>query len=337
MDSYYEEVPVLKIKLDIENPRIALMLQSYGPNVTAEAIALALGSGSGETTGTTFSGLRESIKTNGGVIHPIILNKKSDDEYTAIEGNTRVQIYREFEEQKVPGNWKTIRSIVYSNMDDEHIHAIRLQSHLVGPRDWDPYSKAKYLNYLSNSQKLSLNEIIDYCGGKKGEILSMITAYNDMETFYRPLLTADDEFDPRMFSYFKELIESKNRIDSLIANGFTKSDFAKWVLNGNINTASSVRKLPVILGDKKAKEVFLKSNIIEAQKLIDVPWGPGGLIENATYIQLANELIKKLANLPWSDIRKMMNDSESPERDILIDLKENIEDFLKNIKLNAEE
>ncbi len=255
MDSFYEEVPISKINLDLKNPRISLVIERYGENVSAEAISLALGSYNGETSGTTFSTLKESIKQNKGVIHPIILNKVGD-EYTVIEGNTRVQIYKEFQEEKVDGNWQSIRSIVYEDLDESRIHAIRLQSHLVGPRDWDPYSKAKYLNYLSNSQKLSTSEIISFCGGNKNEVSSMISAYLDMEKYYRAQLSSDDEFDQRKFSAFKEL-QNKKIVDALFLNGYTKKDFARWVIEGNIDTMQGVRKIPAILSNKDAKEAFL--------------------------------------------------------------------------------
>jgi len=132
----------------------------------------------------TFDSLYESIKTNGGVIHPIILNKIHDGSFVVVEGNTRVQIYRELRNRNALGDWDRISSIIYKNLPAEQIHAIRLQSHLVGPRDWDPYSKAKYLNYLYNTENMPINQIIAFCGGKAAEVQKMIKAYNDMEQYY---------------------------------------------------------------------------------------------------------------------------------------------------------
>jgi len=336
MDSYYEEVPIDKIKLDYDNPRIALVIERYGENVTAEAVALALGSFSGGTPGgTTFNSLKESIKQNKGVIHPIVLNKVGE-EYTVIEGNTRVQIYRDFDEQGVEGNWKKIKSIVYEDLPEDKIHAIRLQSHLVGPRDWDPYSKAKYLDYLSNSEKLSTSEIISFCGGNKNEIIAMINAYRDMEKFYRPQLAADDEFDQRKFSAFREL-QNKKIVDALIANQFTKKDFAKWVIDGNIDTMQGVRKIPAILSNKRAKEVFLKETVSEAIKHIDVPDTTGGLLANANYLQLSTLLVKKLANLPFAEVKRLSDIELSTDRDILLDLKYTLDDIIEYISSTNEE
>ena len=144
--STYEILPIEKLTLDLHNPRIRQYMDMYGDNVTAEGIALALsGSGSSDST-TSFSSLKESIRVHRGIIHPIIVNHATaDDKYIVIEGNTRLQIYKDFYRKTQDDIWKEIRCIVYENLEKNEVDAIRLQSHLVGPRDWDPYSKAKYL------------------------------------------------------------------------------------------------------------------------------------------------------------------------------------------------
>ncbi len=81
----------------------------------------------------SYESLKESIRVNGGIIHPIVVKKNAQNEYVVIEGNTRVQIYKKFISEGIPGNWSTIQAIVYDNLDSEIIHSIRLQAHLVGP------------------------------------------------------------------------------------------------------------------------------------------------------------------------------------------------------------
>ena len=87
------------------------------------------------------------------------------------------------------------------------MHSIRLQAHLIGPREWDPYSKAMYLNHLANVEHMPMNTLISFCGGssKASEIRNMIAAYNDMETYYRPLCDDDSQFDIKKFHGFVEL------------------------------------------------------------------------------------------------------------------------------------
>jgi hypothetical protein len=269
-------MPILKmlavddVLLDVGNPRIARVLEKYGDTPNAEQINLALGGGSpssldGDKSGTTFQSLKESIRTNGGVINPIIVNLRPDGVLVVIEGNTRVAIYRDFKRQNLQGDWSLIPALVHENLDLSEQDAIRLQAHLVGPRQWDPYSKAKYLNYLRNCEHLSLNKVIDFCGGRKQEVLSYIDAYNDMETYYRPILEDESDFDPTRFSAFVEL--QKQRVQQAIVNaGYDKKTFSRWVDERLIDPLATVRDLPRILDNKRSREKFLHEGAKDALK-----------------------------------------------------------------------
>lgn len=323
---------VNEIELDIDNPRIAMMIEMRQGEITAEDIMLALGvgSGRGESLGTSYLSLKESIKTNSGIIHPIIVNKTGPDKYTVIEGNTRVQIYRELKNDKVKGNWDMIPSMVYDNLDQATIDAIRLQAHLVGPRDWDPYSKGKYLNFLYSNENLTLAQIVDFCGGNKTEVNNYIKAYNDMESHYRPLLDSDDEFDPTRFSAFVELQKSTIR-QSIVSNGFTVKDFSQWIIDGKIGPLQNVRSLPRVLSNPKSREVFLKENISEALKVLAVPTTAIGLAD-ASIEQLAAEICKKIANAPYEYIKKLRSGSLDDAKDIIIESKEMLISLCQDIE-----
>jgi ParB/Sulfiredoxin domain len=149
----HELIAIDQIELDTRNPRIAKFLEIYSGEPTAEQIFIALGAGGDEKDtegGPNFDKLRQSIITNEGIIQPIIVNRLSEGRNVCIDGNTRLALYRSFQDEKIKGDWKNIPCIVYNDLDEEDIDAIRLQAHLVGPRQWDPYSKAKYLSYLRN-------------------------------------------------------------------------------------------------------------------------------------------------------------------------------------------
>ncbi|MCL5281983.1 MAG: ParB/Srx family N-terminal domain-containing protein [Planctomycetes bacterium] len=86
-------IPVDQLELDLCNPRIARMLEMFDPmQITSEQIALALGAGDSQEgdTYTTFYSLKESIRTHGGIIQPIIVNELTDGRLVVIEGNTRL-------------------------------------------------------------------------------------------------------------------------------------------------------------------------------------------------------------------------------------------------------
>lgn len=299
----FECVPVDKLTLDTKNPRIAKWVEMYGDNITSEDMSLALGAESGpsEESSTTFYSLRESIKTNGGIIHPIIVNREPSGRLVVIEGNTRALIYREFLGQGIAGNWATIPAMVYNALSEKDIDAIRLQAHLVGPRAWDSYSKAKYQDVLRNAEHLTLAQVVDFCGGRKKEVLDYVEAYHDMEAHYRPLLDSDDQFDATRFSAFVELQRSRVK-ESLLSTRFTKRDFATWVKDGLLMPLNTVRQLPRILGNSESREVFLRDGAQEAMKVSDVP-APDDALRNASLEQLAREVIRRVFTMSYSDLQ----------------------------------
>ena len=307
--SNYIELPVNSIQLDIDNPRIARGLAHYG-EITSDLMALLLGS-----TSESCASLRESIRENGGIIHPIVVNKKPDGTYVVIEGNTRLQIYKDFIKNGEPGDWSKIRAIVYDNLTSDNLHAIRLQAHLIGPREWDPYSKALYLNHLANVEHMPMATLISFCGGnsKAAEIRNMIAAYNDMENYYRPLCGDDSEFDVRKFHGFVEL-QNRNIIDSLTAHGFTKKDFSQWMIDDRFSTLQDVRRLPEILNSKRAFDVFLKENSREAKKILSIEEITIDKLKDVPYELLAQELSKRMTNIPLKEVHHLRDDVDYSEK-----------------------
>lgn len=330
----YQDLPIDDAKLDMNNPRIAKWVEMYGNNPSADQISLALGVGEsqGDSGGTTFQSLKASIRTNGGIIHPILVNCNGSKDLIVIEGNTRLAIYKEFRTQQVEGHWDTIPSIVHDNLSNEQIDAIRLQSHLVGPRAWDPYSKAKYLNHLSNSNNLTLGQIVDYCGGKETEVANYIAAYQDMESHYRPLLASDDEFDPTRFSGFVEL--QRPRVLNALSNaGFGKQDFAGWIINQSIHKNEAVRALPKILGNVKSREIFLTKGKRSAEKALlalETPSSDAALRE-ASLEQLAEQLTRRIAGLEYQDFSGLKNSPDSDEVQTLIEVKDQLVQLCSDI------
>ena len=269
--SEHKRMNINELELDVDNPRIRRFLEIYDGEPSAEQMAIALGFGEDKSTssGTSFFSLKESIRSNGGIIHPIIVNKRRDGRNIVVEGNTRLAIYREFDHKGVPGNWKSIPTIMFNELPINEIDAIRLQAHLVGPREWDPYSKAKYLHHLSETEGMPFSQLVDYCGGRRADIERSISAYEDMEEFYRPIVVAEqDDFDVTKFSGFVELQKQKVKQSLIVAN-LTVGDFSGWQHRRLFNRQEHVRDLPRILNNSEAKSIFLKEGSREALKVFD--------------------------------------------------------------------
>lgn len=332
----FELLPVDSIVLDIKNPRITKWLEIYEGAPSPEQIELALRSGGGQDDvgGPSYQSLKQSIQTNKGIIHPIIVNREVDGRLIVIEGNTRTHIYRELRASEPKGPWNTIPSMVYDQLPPETIDAIRLQAHLVGTREWDPYSKAKYLNLLRNNEHLTFSQLVDFCGGDKREVQNYIEAYNDMEEYYRPILDSDQDFDPSRFSAFVELQRSRVT-DALLTAKFNKTDFAEWVHSQKLSPLATVRKLPQILQNDKAKATFLKSGAQEAIKVLDVPT-PESALQDATLEQLARELCKRISAIQYGDLQKLRSRKETPDVSVVCDARDALRDLCQDLGYDME-
>ncbi len=336
MTSTYQELDIYSIELDHNNPRIKMFLEMYGDNITAEAIALALNSSASDGS-TSFLSLKESIRVNKGIINPIIVNHVSDGKYLVIEGNTRLQIYRDFDSKDSSGIWKKIRAIVYENLTEEEIHSIRLQSHMVGPRDWDPYSKAKYLYHLCYEEHLPMTTIISYCGGKKSEILKLIDAYDTMQKYYIPRAKEMGvDVDIREFSKFAEF-KNKPITDAMLFAHYEPGDFALWVINGNVDKAQNVRQLPQVLKEPEAKKEFLKTNLTNAIKKLNITVNSTVDLSTVSYDELGSAFLSKLRNISYAESKSLKKKETKEYEDkmtLLIDIFSELEMMLDD--LNAE-
>jgi len=339
-EAAYEILPVNQLVLDLKNPRIAKWMEMYD-EVNDEAIRLAVGAaappGQDALTGPSYSTLKEAIRTSGGLIHPIIVNREPNGTLLVIEGNTRTLIYRELQ-------WDSIPAMVYKNMSEAEIDAIRLQAHLVGTREWSAYAKAKYLCRLRENEHLTFGELVDFCGGKRRDVEESIQAYRDMEQYYRNILESDDQFDHSRFSAFRELQRQQVQ-EALISSGYSKDDFSRWVNEGKFQRLETrwvnegkfqrletVRQLPRILGNETSKEVFLKDGAIAAIKTLDMLEKPPSTnLQESTLQMLVTEIYNRINAIPWSDIQRLRSTQALSERDLYYDARDVLTSFCKDI------
>lgn len=330
-DLKIEHLPIGKLDLDVENPRIRKFLEQYGGSPNFDQMLLALGAGSSDLESgstVTFQSLKESIRAQGGVINPIIVERKPDSRYRVVEGNTRVAIFRSFLADKIKGSWESIPAIVHEQLPDHQADAIRLQCHIVGPRPWDPYSKAKYLDDLLNHKNLPLGTVVDLCGGRRKEIVEYVDAYRDMEKLYRPILESDGDFDATRFSAFVEL-QKPNIKEAVLEAKFSLTNFAEWVRDRKIDPLNTVRALPRILRNQQARAKFLAVGAREAIKLLEVPPAPG--LANVPLDQLLRVVIEKLDTMVWRDFDALKSDPGSERAQLLVEAHEGLADICQRI------
>lgn len=326
-----EIIPITAIRLDVRNPRIASGIEGFASDITEEYIELALGRSSPadeeQGTSTTYASLKASIRAQGGLINPIIVRPTETDDYIVVEGNTRVAIFRELLRESRDQRWENIPAIVHLEASENDEHAIRLQSHLVGPRPWKAYAKGKYLYHLYNDKKWSINELLDFCGGnaRKREIEEYIQAYEDMQDHYGERLQAGLGYSK--FSAFVEL-QKPGIKQAIVRSGYTIKDFADWLANGNIAPLASVRQLPRILANQAARKAFLERDAREAIKLLDQP-NMGTVLKDAPLEQLASALAARIRTESWPRIKEIIDDKQGAAAAALIDAHEELSGILK--------
>lgn len=333
----FEMVSVDHIALDTTNPRIAHALSSYTPPFTAEQVFLALNFGGSEDesgSGTTFHKLKQSILTNGGISQPVHLHQVGPSSYVSIEGNTRVALYQDFKRQAIPGAWDQIPSFVYADVRPEELHAIRLQAHLVGPRAWDPYSKAKYLHQLRTQQHYPFQMLVDLCGGNKRSIQESLEAYEDMEHYYRPLLQPGERFDTSRFSGFVEL-QKPGVKQAITEAGYSTADFAQWLRSGKIDRLADVRWLTRVLRHPRARAIFVAEDMEAAKRAVEAPALTDAL-ERAGLPALARALTQSIQKLEFAELNRLRRDPSSPAVQDLTEVHESLSSLLEELGIELE-
>lgn len=342
MNSKYMVLPTHEINFDRENPRIKVALEKYGDKLDDRRIRFALSTATeGSGSASSYRSLKDSIRAARGISVPIVVWPRTDG-YVCVDGNTRLAIYRELQEEGTPGDWTAINCLVLDDPDQRDIETIRVTAHLVGAREWPAYEKARYLHYLRNVEFMDYDELIARCGGNKTTITQQIDAYHDMNKYYRDV-NSDDAFKVDRFSGFVELQKSGIQ-DAIYSAGFDLHDFGRWIRDGQIYRLADVRKLPRVLADEEAKDAFVNGGIrsiedaiaaAEANRLKDLHASPTETtIAEASIITLAEALLDRIKSFPREDyitLRDRHYDTAEQDVASLSDLAEHLHDLLRDV------
>lgn len=319
MKESFVELDVEKIDYDCDNPRIKKALEKYGEQLSESQIVFALRAATENGTSRSYASLRDAIMASEGIMTPIRVIEKGK-RYICIDGNTRLAIYKDLARKKseMLVNWARIKAIVVDECEQDYIEKIRLSAHLVGPREWPAYEKARYLHNLHFGKGMSYGKIVDLCGGDKKDIDQQIAAYNDMNDYYRDRV-GDDSFRIDRYSGFVEL--QKQGIKKAIFDAkLGMEDFGDWIHNGQIKKLADVRKLPVVLKHGEAKKLFLmkkENSIGDAIKFIErEEYGKhhdeGKIkVKDASIHLLITTLIERLPQIPRQDMHVLQNQKNS--------------------------
>ena len=312
-------VQVREIDFDTDNPRIKKAIEKYGGQLTPQQIHFALRSAANGPA-SSFSSLKDSVRASKGILSPITLIRKGG-RYICIDGNTRLAIYREFDKENVAGDWSRIKSLIIEGATQPDIEMRRVSAHLVGAREWPAYEKARYLHYLRNEKLWDYGRLIELCGGNKAEIERQIDAYHDMNEFYRDFVD-DTAFQIDRFSGFVELQKPRVK-QAIFGAGLGLEDFGEWIRDGKIYRLEDTRKLPQVLADDEARSIFLSGgprSIEDAVRSLEQKRAADRntdklLLMDASIAELADLLVKRINEMPYSEIRVLRNRDREESRE----------------------
>lgn len=314
------KIPLNKLILDIDNPRIQYYLDTRLNNkITQDKIKFALSEGNDQ-----FEKLKEHIESNKGIYDPIWVVPQNDF-YLVIEGNTRAFIYEELSEKYANDkNWVNIDTYVLPHkVDRKQINFIRLEKHLFGQTPWSAYEKARELYRLHEKEDYSLKRLEQLTKLRASEIQNNIQAYKDMEDQY--LQKYNKPSERLKFSYFVEFRKNKE-LKKLVKKGeLSLLDFCDWVGEGKFGRGEDIRRLPLVLKDEQAKQELLNDNFQAALDQLEQknPAAKSKLFEKI------EDVIDGLNNIQWKELEEIKSGLQPGKIDSLIRLYNALDKFLK--------
>lgn len=214
-----------------ENPRIySIVWKDNDAEPTQEEIFDAL-----SKTEYVRETLVPSIKSNGGLIEPVLVRKG-----VVLEGNSRLAAYRLLA-QKDPKTWELIRvRILPDSVSDSEVFSLLGEFHIVGKKDWAPFEQAGYLYRRFKTHAIDEDQLHAEVGLSKVKIRHLIRVYGFM-------LEIKDH-NPSRWSYYDELLKGR-RLDKAreLYSDFDKK-MAEMIQDESIERAVDVRdNLPKIV------------------------------------------------------------------------------------------
>lgn len=277
-----KNIPIKEIKFNPKNPRF--FGQSLETSATSSPIFISpddeneipqdkcqlllsfmIDADKMQSSTSDFAQLQASIKAKKGIINPIhaleLPKPEGEYKYIVSEGNTRLAIYKDLNSQNNPEPWtnKIICCVLENEDDFEDVMAI---AHIVGVKEWPPYSRAKKLAYIKKKDSVQYEQILAKCGSSaaRGSLELRINAFNHMERVkkffdqnHEECIEGPKPFTPQLFAFFEEYNKYKSKFEP----EFDDIEFAKAVRTGKLVNARQVAPLARMFEKPSYRKRFL--------------------------------------------------------------------------------
>ncbi|MBQ3475613.1 MAG: ParB N-terminal domain-containing protein [Bacilli bacterium] len=303
------------LKFFPENPRVFSVLNMTDEEPTQEQIEEIM------CKTEHVKKLKESIKSNGGLIDPIFVR---DGDMVVLEGNSRLAAYRILHKQN-PIRWSKLKAILLpKDIPDSAVFSLLGQFHIIGRKDWEPYEQAGYLYRTLCDTNKTIEILAAELGITKSSIKKLIDVYEYM------LENGDNH--PSKWSYYEELLKNRGIKKAFEEVPGLEDKIIDDIKNNKIRMAIDIRKLGDIskVNDNLSRRIL--NDIANGERDIysgyEVVEDTGKMDNNYQYIKNFKEKI-----LNSSSTGKLLKDKNI--NDIEFELKK-IQKIIENILLNIE-
>ncbi len=235
------ELEQSKLKFFPENPRVYSVLNIGDEKPSQEQIEEVM------CRDDRIKQLKESIKSNGGLIEPIFVR---DGDMVVLEGNSRLAAYRLLNKQD-PIRWAKIKvTLLPADIPDSAVFTLLGQFHIIGRKDWNPYEQAGYLYRTINDS----NKPIEILATELGITTSYIKKLIDV---YEYMIEHDDNH-PSKWSYYEEMLKNRGIKKAFDEVPGLEDKIVSDIKNNNIRMAIDIRKLGDVskVNDKLSRKIL---------------------------------------------------------------------------------
>jgi hypothetical protein len=314
-------VPVDWLKLDPNNQRLGYqltLLKKEGRGNTDKEIQDLLWKID------AVKELYQSVLQNGGLIEdPFVMS-----DGLVIEGNSRTVVMRKLHKD-FPGDERFANlfvRILPHGATNEQIITLIGEMHIAGKIKWDAYEEAEYMYKMHNDYAKTYDFLVAHLRKSRSKITQYLLAYEETKKY---LNEYNDPNGIRRFTHFDEFMKKKELRDRIEKNPEFMKDFRKWVYEGKFPDSRDVRKLPEILNNSKAFEIF-KKNSTQAAEMVLNKENP---TRNSDLYFSIGETTKQLLNIPLAEIKEL-EAGNSTKLKILSDLNKALKEVATAAKIS---
>ena len=242
-------LPLDQLELDPRNPRIQYMVGRQPEPITERRLDELLWAKD------QVKALAGSIKQNGGVYDPIIVQKKPEGGYLVREGNSRTVATRHLAEQfPSDDRFSTMPAMVFDQeLTDDDVAVLLADMHVAGKIRWDAYEQAKHVSTLYEVNGKTYEWLANHLRLSKSKITQQLKAYKWTTDYL------EGKQDPRnldKFSFFEELARKKALSERYTEDFEFQQSFKRWLAEGRLTDSRQVRSLDTILENDAASKVL---------------------------------------------------------------------------------